>query len=94
MNLVSLGSVRPRARNSQSIWDMLDREVSFGLPVTRGTYLVESIHLESKSIDSGHAAYRMKLRQFGSKVGIERHIVEILIRHFWLVSVLEIREGL
>lgn len=36
----------------------------------------------------------MKLRQFGSKVGIERHIVEILIRHFWLVSVLEMREVL
>lgn len=54
-------------------------------------YLVESIHLESKSVDAGHAAYRTELGQFGSKVGIKRHILEILIRHFRLVSVLEKR---
>lgn len=57
MNLVSLGSIRARAYGSQSIWDTLDKEVSFGLPIALGTYLVESIHLESKSVDSGHAAY-------------------------------------
>lgn len=93
MNLVSLSSVRPRAYNSQRIRHILGREVSFGLPVPLGTYLVESIHLESKSIDAGHAAYRVKLGQLGSEVGIERHVMEILIRHFWLVSVLEIREA-
>lgn len=35
----------------------------------------------------------MEFRQLRSKVGVKRHIVEILIRHFRLVSVLEGKRG-
>lgn len=81
---------RPRVHNSPSVWEVLDTQVHFGLPKALGTrYLVESMHLESKSINSGHAAHPVELGQLGSKVGVQRHVVEILIRHFWLVSVLE-----
>lgn len=70
----------------------LGREIHAGLPEAQGTYLVESIHLESKSINSGHAAHRVELGQLRSKVGVKRHIMEIFIRHLWLVSVLQVTE--
>lgn len=50
INLVLLGSI-------QSIWKVLEREVNFGVPPSLGTYLVEGIYLQSKSVDSGHAAH-------------------------------------
>lgn len=50
MNLVLLGSI-------QSICKVLEIEINFGVPPSLSTYLVESIHLQSKSVDSGHAAH-------------------------------------
>lgn len=52
------------------------------------THLIERIDLQSKSIHSGHGTDHVEVRQLGSKVGLERHVVEVLVSYLWLAAVL------
>lgn len=56
------------------------------------TYLIECINFQNKSIHTWHATDHMEIRQFGSKVGLKGHVVEVLIGYLWLTAVLDFQE--
>lgn len=67
-----------------------------GLPVRRaseetGGYLIEGIYFEGKSIHTRHAADHLEIRQLRSEMGLERHIMEILVSDLWLAAVLGLK---
>lgn len=53
------------------------------------THLIERIYFQSKPIHTWHAADHAEIRQFGSKVGLKGHVMEVLIGYLWLAAVLD-----
>lgn len=67
-----------------------------GLPARRlsketESHLIEGIYFESESIHTRHAADHLEIGQLGSKVSLERHIVEVLVSDLWLAAVLGLK---
>lgn len=57
-----------------------------------GGHLIEGVYFEGESIHTWHATDHMELRQLRSKVGLKRHIVEVLVSDLRLAAVLGWKE--
>lgn len=57
------------------------------------SHLIEGVYFEGESIHTWHATDHMEVRQLRSEVGLERHIVEVLVGDLWLAAVLELVKG-
>lgn len=53
------------------------------------THLIERIYFQGKPIHTWHATDHVEIRQFGSKVGLKGHVMEVLIGYLWLAAVLD-----
>lgn len=63
-----------------------------GLSKETGGHLIEGVDFEGESIHTWHATDHMELGQLRSKVGLKRHIVEVLVSDLRLAAVLGWRE--
>lgn len=57
-----------------------------------GSHLIEGVYFEGESIHTRHATDHMELGQLRSKVGLKRHIVEVLVSDLRLAAVLGWKE--
>lgn len=58
-----------------------------------GGHLIEGVYFEGESIHTWHATDHMELGQLRSKVGLKRHIVEVLVSDLRLAAVLGWERG-
>lgn len=52
------------------------------------TNLVEGVDFHGEAIDSRHGRHGLQLRAVGGKVGLKGNVVEEVVAHIWLLTVL------